>query len=547
MILGIDMGGTNIDGVALKDGKLLKRVKRPVDRERRLDSVLQILEESLEGLNPDEIKRIHLSTTVCTNAIVEGRSSKVGLVLQTGPGMLWDYSEVSPHVAMISGSVDHRGKVVKDFDRSELEKIKKDFKSAGLDAIAVVTKFSTRNPEAELSLAEYFGEYFSHVTMGHSLSGRLNFPRRVQSAYLNAAVASTFAEFSNSIKSVLKEKKIDAPVYILKADGGTLPLEEADKRPVETILSGPAASFMGVMALLPDDKIRQNLCLIDIGGTTTDIFFLVDGIPVFEPDGIEIDGRKTLLRALYSRSVGLGGDSEIRWEDGELQIGPQRLGNALAFGGSSPTPTDALVVLGQMQGNFPEKSEAGLAKLAAEHDLTAKELAQKIVDRFVESLDKNIQKCLIELNSRPVTTIRELLSDKSVKVDALAIIGGPANALSTFVEKHFELPVSCPAEYEVANAIGAALSKPTLELNLLADTERGILSIPELDFYESIQRSFNLQRAKEIIFDKLRQVAPDGDAEILDAESFNMVQSFHVDKNIRVKAQIKPALLMKLV
>ncbi len=125
-------------------------------------------------------------------------------------------------------------------------------------------------------------------------------------------------------------------------------LEAAEEKPVETILSGPAASFMGINAMLDTDK---DAILLDIGGTTTDIFFLANGVPLFEPLGIQIGEYKTLVRAIYSVSIGLGGDSSIEIVGGKIKIGPERKGRPYAYGGPVATPTDAMLVLGLIGGD----------------------------------------------------------------------------------------------------------------------------------------------------------------------------------------------------
>ncbi len=551
MIIGIDMGGTNIDGVLIHDGKLQKSFKHPVDRNDYFQSIWHCLQELLRDTDKDAIERIHLSTTISTNAIVEDQISQVGVVLQTGPGLKWDFERLGHHLAFVSGSVDHRGFVVKSEDPQELNGLRKTFLTSPIEAIAVISKFSTRNPEFEQKVRDLFLHDYEEITMGHTLSGKLNFPRRVQTAYLNAAVSSTFRTFADNMQKALKEENIEAPVFILKADGGTIDLSGATVKPVETILSGPAASFMGMSALLPE--IQEDRCLLDIGGTTTDLFFLVDGVPVFEPLGIEIDGRKTLVRAIYSTSVGLGGDSHVRFEEGKLKIGPRRMGSAIGFGGEDLTPTDALVYLGAMQAKYPEKSREALEKLATKQGLDPAELAEGIVKEFCYRIKEVMENTLEMLNASPVYTIKELLSDRAIKPSSVGIIGGPAQALAPHLEETLGMSVEYPDTYEVANAIGAALARPTIEINLLADTDRKILSIPELQIYEEIDRSYDLERAKR---EALQEVSRAAEAmglvdasktEIVEASSYNMVRSFYgADKNIRVKAQIKPGLLTKL-
>ena len=548
MIIGIDMGGTNIDGVALCEGQIIRQVKRPVDRSEYFNSIWGCIKELLQGIEKEEIRRIQLSTTVSTNAIVEKRISKVGVVLQRGPGLKWQFENLGEHVADVTGSVDHRGIPVSREGADEFSKIKEDFLKNSVDAVAVVGKFSTRNPDFEKRAAEYLRDDFREITMGHAISGKLNFPRRVRTSYLNAAVHSTFKAFAENMEEALKCEGIDAPVYILKADGGTINLEGAIEKPVETILSGPAASLMGMIALLKEKE--TDCCLLDIGGTTTDLFFLVDGVPVFEPSGIEIGGHKTLVRAIYSTSVGLGGDSYVRIEEGELKIGPERRGHAVAFGGKHLTPTDALVYLGAIKAEYESESAEALESMAKEIQMPPEEFAEMIIDKFCKTVRETVESTLNKINASPVYTIRELLADRTVKPQSVGIIGGPAKALSKYLEKELNMPVEYPLNHEIANAIGAALARPTVEVNLIADTDREILSIPETGVYERINKYYELEDAKERALSEVKQAgeimglsADLSGAEIVEASSFNMVKGYRADKNIRVKAQNKPGLI----
>ena len=550
MIIGIDMGGTNIDGVALREGQIIRQVKRPVDRSENFNSIWSCIKELFQGADKEEIRRIQLSTTVSTNAIVENRISKVGVMLQRGPGLKWQFENLGEHVADVTGSVDHRGIPVSREGADEFAKIKEDFLKNSVEAVAVVGKFSTRNPDFEKRAAEYLRDDFKEITMGHTVSGRLNFPRRVRTSYLNAAVHSTFKTFAENIKEALKLEEIEAPVYILKADGGTIDLEGAIAKPVETILSGPAASLMGMIALLKETKTDR--CLLDIGGTTTDLFFLVDGVPVFEPSGIEIGGHKTLVRAIYSTSVGLGGDSFVRIEEGKVKIGPERRGHAVAFGGKHLTPTDALVYLGAMEAEHKSESAEALESVAKEIQMPPEEFAELIIDKFCKAIRETVENTLKKINESPVYTIRELLADRTIKPQSVGVIGGPAKALSKYLEKELNMPVEYPLNHEIANAIGAALARPTVEINLIADTDREILSIPETGVYERINKYYELEDAKERALSEVRLAgeamglsADVSGAEIVEASSFNMVKGYRADKNIRVKAQNKPGLLTK--
>lgn len=549
MILAIDMGGTHIDGVLLQQGSLVKSVKHEVRKDNLFDSIWQCLQDLLQDQEKNEITRIHLSTTVCTNAIVEGNVSNVGVIVQSGPGVNWDFERLGDNLHYLPGSTDHRGIVVDDFDQKDLQKIRKSFQGNNIESLAVISKFSPRNPDTEKNIGDFFSDDYSEITLGHILSGKLNFPRRVQTAYLNAAVAETFRDFAGNMLSALEREAITAPVYILKADGGTVDLDSALKRPVETILSGPAASFVGISALFPGEK--DDAVLLDIGGTTTDIFFLAEGIPLFEPRGIEIDGRKTLVRAVYSISLGLGGDSYVRLDQGQIRIGPERRGSAVAFGGDDLTPTDALVHLGLMEGKYPQKAEQVLSAFAAELSLDTDTCARNIVTQFCASIGQAIDEIMERINSSPVYTIKELLHGQHITPQSIKVIGGPARALAGALHQATGLEISFPDNYEIANALGAALAKPTTEISLYANTERRILSIPELDIYESIDKSFNQAEAEKIALDAVKKAgaamglpSDQLEAEITESSCFNMVRGFMGrERNIRVRAQIKPGLL----
>ena len=551
MIIGIDMGGTHIDGVIIDHGTIIKTIKNNTDRNDLFRTIQTTLQQLLDNIDKTKITRINLSTTVSTNAIVENKVSKVGMVVQTGPGMLHDFSAAGDQLSYVSGYIDHRGSIVTGVAKDEIHAIKTDFIEHGIEAVGVVSKFSTRNPSHELAIAELLANDFDSITTGHSLSGKLNFPRRVHTTYLNAAVSSTFNNFAENIKKSLTEQGVDAPVFVLKADGGTMDLATAKNIPVETILSGPAASFTGLSALFSD---TADGVLLDIGGTTTDIFFLANGVPLFEPLGISIGRHKTLIRSIYSVSIGIAGDSFVRVENNVIKIGPQRMGRPIAFGGEHLTPTDAMVVLDKIHSENKDQALAAIDKIAKTLGLSSQKTATKILATMAELIQQKVAGLLAKINAQPVYTVKEVLENKTIDPAFIHVIGGPAKILTPFLADAFKLNVTYPSRYEVANAIGAALAKPTIEINLHADTERGILSVPEVGIYEPINKNYNLtmaeHRALEIVREGAIQLGADPDsidAEIVESNSFNMVKGYSsASKNIRVRAQITPGLIYPL-
>ena len=139
MIVGLDMGGTHIDGVIIENGQIINKVKRPTDKSDIFNSIWSSLEELLLDYNKKEIRRINLSTTVSTNAIIEGKTSSVGMIIQSGPGLNHNFLAIGDENVFISGYVDHRGKIVKEFSLDDILKAKKLFEKEDMEALGVVT------------------------------------------------------------------------------------------------------------------------------------------------------------------------------------------------------------------------------------------------------------------------------------------------------------------------------------------------------------------------------------------------------------------------
>lgn len=551
MIIGLDVGGTHIDAVIVSNKKIVTTIKMPYLKTTLKEDILLVLGKLLLNIDYKSIRQINLSTTISTNAIIENKIDKVGLIIQNGPGLSNDYLTTTNNDIFISGYTDHRGIIVKDFNLDEVNKAKQVFKSNDINTIAVATKFATRNPTTELEIKDILKDDFSVISLSHQVSGKLNFPRRIQTAYLNSAIYNTYKEFVNTLLSTLDEKGIRAPIYILKADGGVIKAKESIDLPVETILSGPAASLMGFLALLP---LNEDAILLDIGGTTTDIFIVVEGIPLFEPLGITIKNHKTLVRSIYNASIGLGGDSSIKVKDSKLIIGPKRKGKAFSLGGPKPTLTDAFIYLKLLNIGSIEKSKEAMLSLANKLSLTKTEVANLIIEKFVKNLKEETNKIVASLNNKPVYTINELLHEDDIIPKSINVIGGPAKLLVPSLIKHYNLPVNYPENYAVANAVGAALSKTTGEINLHIDTTKNRLIVPELGLFETVDRNVTVKDAKKLSLNYLKTLInkkgskDENDLEVVFESSFNVVDGFYTrGKIIKIKSQVKPGLIYTLV
>lgn len=543
MIIGIDVGGTHADGVLLDGDRLAAKHKVSVDQQHLSDAIIALL----QGLLPKDrarLKRIHLSSTLCTNAIVTGSLDPVGMLVQTGPGLNPAFLADSCPTWFLDGCIDHRGHIIRDPDPKGIEAAAAAMRERGIDSVGVVTKFSHRNNRHEIAIAERLAGRFSHITMGHRISGLPNFPRRVFTTWLNSALSSRFIAFKEAMEQGFARLGVDCSCHILKADGGTIPFTRASAFPCQSVHSGPSASVMGCLAL---DAEAGDAILLDIGGTTTDISLLADGGPLLEPYGIEIAGRPTLIRALRTTSIGLGGDSRVSWHDGAFHIGPERQGRSMAEGGVAPTPTDALVVLGHLSLGSRDMAAAAMSALCPadppEHTATL------LLVTFVDRIRLAAMELIEEVFSRPVYTVAALLHRRRITPGRIVAIGGPAAALQDFLAEAFQLPCRVPADYEVANAIGAARARLTVQATLYADTADGRLSIPEISCQETINSRFSLadgeKRLKGAIADLISGMGLKKCPEIdfLERLEMNVVRGFTTSgKILNLKAQIRPGL-----
>jgi len=361
MIIGLDVGGTHTDVVLLGIEGLVRQIKVPTNSSDLFATVLTGLEKITEGIDPARISRAVLSTTLTTNRIVQGRIPDVGMIVSAGPGMDPELFRTGPHYHTVAGAIDHRGREITPIDAGQVLKVAENLKNNGIRYVGVVSKFSVRNPAHEVAIGDLLGDRFEKVFLGHRIAGQLNFPRRIATTFLNASVYPVHKDFFEAVVNSLAKKGLSMPIRILKPDGGNMRFDASIDHPAQTILSGPAASVMGSVAFAPKDEV----CLVlDIGGTTTDMAVLVDGVPLLDPIGISIGGHKTLIRSLETVSIGVGGDSAVRVVDGKIQIGPDRLGMAMAYGGPVPTPTDAMFLLGIGDGGDPHKAREAIQLVA---------------------------------------------------------------------------------------------------------------------------------------------------------------------------------------
>lgn len=547
MYLGLDVGGTHTDAVIIHKSGVVAHTKVATTHHNLLECINEAFQNVLSGIDPSHIKRVNLSTTLTTNAIIENKCEEVGIFVSGGPGINPTHYSIGKHYYIIDGQIDHRGTEITLLNLHQLEKAIKKCRKKGIKVFAVVSKFSTRNPIHEQYIQQKLADA-DFISVGHTLSGNLNFPRRIATAYYNAAVWRLYNKFSYAIEESLKGFGVIAPVNILKADGGTIPLHVSRSVPVESILSGPAASVIGTMALC---NITEDAVMLDIGGTSCDIAMFADGAPLIEKDGIRLNSHNTLVRSLKTKSIGIGGDSAIKVDGSTVTAGPQRLGMSMAEGGQNPTIIDALNVIGTIHFKDTARSQEGMSALEKKSEIPAHEIAQQAISYALDVIYNEVTAMIQEVNSRPVYTIHEFLKGKVLKPKTIYLIGGPAKPLANLIAQRFGWNVKIPQYCEVANAIGAAVARTTVDIELFADTQRCRLLVPNLNVNIRIPQNYDVDNAVEdatnYMMQYLESIGVDEkerEIEILQVYSFNMVDGFETTgKNIRVHCQVKPGIL----
>jgi N-methylhydantoinase A len=548
MIIGLDVGGTHTDVVLLgKDGPI-KEVKVITDSSDLFATVIKGLEKVTQDIDLKKIHRVVLSTTLTTNAIIQGKSHPVGMIVTAGPGIDPVHFKTGDHYYTASGGIDHRGREIIPINKKEIEAIKKKLLNDGITHVGVVSKFSVRNPSHELKIAKILNSSFDRLFLGHHYSGNLNFPRRINTTFLNAATYPLHKKFWEAVKQSLKEKGFDVPIRILKPDGGNMKFESAIDHPAQSILSGPAASIMGAIRVASKN---QETLVLDIGGTTTDMAVLKDGVPLLDPLGIEIGEFRTLIRSLSTHSIGVGGDSVVRCQKDAVTIGPDRVGMAMAYGGSAPTPTDALFVLGMGENGNRAKAVAGITPFADEWGISVEAAADRIFNATCQKILDGARKMIAAINSKPVYTVHEMYDGLQIRPTCILILGGPAPYFKAKLAALSGLDVRVVPRWKVANAIGAALARTTSEVTLFVDTEQGLATAPGENFHQTIPHNYKkddaITKALELLKTKAihRGANPDHlQMEIIEEQEFNMVRGFNTTgKNIRIQVQIKPGLI----
>ena len=327
--VGVDTGGTYTDAVIcdLDTGRVLAKGKSPTTKQNLAIGIGRAL-DMLPGELLRQVRQASLSTTLATNACVENRGGRARLVLMgsTRKTLEWigadkKYGLNYDDVLCLDTRGSFDGTVVDHPDWETVVAENRDF-LAEAEALAVAEMNAPRNGGVcETVARDALSEEFDvPIVLAGELVGGLNMMERGATGLLNARLLPVVDQFMKAVKTAFEQRGISAPGMIVRSDGSLMGDGLARLRPVETILSGPAASVMGSRALAD----RENCLIVDMGGTTTDISIVRGGEP-FMSGGIRIGGWRTQVRGVHIDTFGLGGDTRLYMEDGRLKLDSRRV------------------------------------------------------------------------------------------------------------------------------------------------------------------------------------------------------------------------------
>jgi N-methylhydantoinase A/oxoprolinase/acetone carboxylase beta subunit len=321
LVLGIDTGGTFTDAVVLDQAsrEILCTFKAGTTHH----DVAGGVERCLAGLEPSLLSGVGLvclSTTLATNAMVEGRGGRAGLLLM---GRTLKPPPEAAYFRQLRGRLDIKGNVVERLDEAELGQVLGELRASSVEAVAVSGFASVRNPLHELAVGRLVRDGLGvPVVCAHELSSTLGFEVRTGTALWNARLVPIVDGLMAAVKAVLRGRGIRARLMIMRCDGSLIEEAAARERPIETMLSGPSASVVGGMFLAgPQDAV-----LVDMGGTTTDVARIEAGEVRRRQEGVRIGGWRTHVQGLEVSVHGFGGDSLVApGPGGGVRVGPHRV------------------------------------------------------------------------------------------------------------------------------------------------------------------------------------------------------------------------------
>jgi N-methylhydantoinase A/oxoprolinase/acetone carboxylase beta subunit len=475
--IGVDVGGTNTDAVAMAGSEVLgwsKAVTTPDVTDGIVTAVRAVLGDC--HASPEAIGAVMIGTTHFTNALVEGRRLvptavvRLGLPATKGLPPFIDWPErlravLGDHVYLCHGGHEFDGRLISPIDHDELRAAARDIVSKGVGSVAVASVFSPVDASFEAEARDVLADEAPDLDISLSSEiGRLGLLERENAAVVNACLRPLAERTVSGLIGALVELGLDCPLHVSQNDGTLMSADFARRYPVATFASGPTNSMRGAAFL---SGVRDGV-VIDVGGTTSDIGVLVHGFPREASAAVSVAGVRTNFRMPDVLSLGLGGGSLVRFgngAEGDVTVGPDSVGyeltdRALVFGGGELTATDIAAAAGMVDiGNRTPVSDLDAA------------LVGDAVERMQDMLATAVEQ--MKTSAEPVPVV-------VVGGGGVLVRDGLAGASETIRPDYFS----------VASAIGAAIAQ------VGAETDR-VYSMASMTRDEAMAeaRSVTVQRA----------------------------------------------------
>ena len=487
--LGVDVGGTFTDLLLFDDATGDSwRTKTPSTPHDSSEGILNGVEEvcRIAGVTPKEIEVFLHGTTVATNAVLEGKGARVGLVTTEGyrqimqiarsfvPGglagwIVWPKPEPLAKLedtVEIKGRMDAFGGEVRPIDDADIRAALHKLKAQGIEALTVSLINAYLNGAHELRVAELAAEILPDVPMSlsHIVLPEMQEYERTLTTVANAAVRPVVGRYVRSLRDKLEKVEMNGRLSLLRSDGGLMSSQKSEEHPVALLMSGPAGGVTGALWVAKNAGLT-NILTLDVGGTSTDVALIEHG----EPRRVrttEVGHLSVRASSLDVKTVGAGGGSIAYVPEltGALRVGPQSAGAvpgpvAYGKGGTEPTVTDANVVLGYL----PENLLGGTFKLDREG---AKRAVQTIADKLGIELMAAARGIIDIVNENMFGALRMISVQQGYDPREFALMGfggaGPlhVNAVARLMGSY---PAVSPVSPGVLCALGDATTRMRTE------------------------------------------------------------------------------------
>ena len=478
-VLGIDVGGTFTDLIYVdKENNIIEFAKVHTSPDNQAFGVMNAIKKA--NLKLDKVKLIVHGTTTTTNALLERKLSKTGLITTSGfkdvlelgrrtrPNSYGMHGKFVPIISRdlryeVSERIDAKGNIIKVLSEIELKKAAKELLKLGCESLVIHFLHSYSNNSHELRAQEIISEFWpnNYITMGHSLLSENREYERGVTAAINASVQPILEKYLGRLENELSIANYKNELLVMNGNGGTISSKMVVNEAAKTVMSGPASGVIAAAHTGQSSGIK-NIITYDMGGTSTDVALIIGNQPSVSSD-LEVEyGMPVHVPMVDVRTVGAGGGSIAKLNlAGLLEVGPESAGSipgpiCYGNGGATPTISDANLLLGRLN----------ISKIISD---TNKVTIDNIKDIFYEKLSKNLfldeiktAEAVIKIaNTKMAGAIR--MVSISLGVDprdfTLFAFGGAGPLHASSLAKELGIPkVLIPARPGITNALGCVVA-----------------------------------------------------------------------------------------